>query len=787
MAGWQDAPLVEQPSLRPFDPKRDKPRANADGSYSTEILRTVQTPTGWANVPGLWWGEDGPAELGDYSDDELARLALSYEKDSGSTFPRFNTVNEAESAAKNRSAKGGATQGSLAAPKWAGAPEIEDRPDPFSGDPLLSNEAMGKLAAGERSTVTPTQRPSLMDRATDYVGEYVRGVGDAATATGKTAQPETFAERIGNVPILGPLYGTGETALALGSGMLSPLAAFADPKNPEAAAQRAIYEPRSAPGKALTGLVGAAAKPAVDVAQKTGADVALMPLAAEAQAMRAGAQHFRDARALKAMAKEPKVPTTADLGAAKSALYKQAEQSGVVIKPEATARSAQIFRQVAEKENLGKLPPKLSEAVGVLDDRVAAGKPLTLSDADKVRQLINDALKSTDAGDRRLASIIKTQYDNYLDALGPQDTLAGDATQAIAVLKAARDVNRRFENSRMLDATIKKAERSGDAKFTQAGEEHALRTEFKNLAGNEKKMRVLTPEQRAAVEAVSRGGATRGRRMVANTARNLGKFDPTSGGMASLVSLGTGSLATGMTGNPLGLTLPAAGYLSKRLATRLTRGNVDRAREALVGRGMPPSAEQLGEALRRSSMVREPIAGEVMSRAPLALPAPSMVASMRSAPGTAFSREQMGLTPDVERAGALHPGVAREPIAPLSRTPALPFRQAPAAVTDQRPMVVDAQGRVSATREQLRDYLRETGQERTRNVRQPRAEPTQPARIVEPEQTSGAPQVMSVQQLEAEARRMGLFESENPTPEQRLAESLWMQRWKEAKAREQGN
>lgn len=656
-------------------------------------------------------------------------------------------------------------------------------PDPFAGDDLLSDEAIAKLASGERSIVTPTPQPSLVNRAIKYAGDYVRGVRDAAMAPGTTAQPETISERIGNVPVLGPLYGTAETALVLGSGILSPFAAFADPKNPEAAARRAIYEPRSAPGKALTGLVGAVAKPAVDVAQSTGADIALMPLAAESQVMRAGAQHFRDARAFKAAAKvadkqRPAVPTTAELGTAKDTLYKQAEQSGVVIKPEATARSAQIFREVAEKENLGKLPPKLSEAVSILDDRITASKPLTLSDADKVRQLINDALKSTDAGDRRLAKLIKARYDNYLGTLGPQDTLAGDATQAVEVLKAARDVNRRFENSRMLDATIKKAERSGDAKFTQAGEEHALRTEFKSLAGNERKMRVLTPEQRAAVEAVSRGGATSGRRMVTNTARNLGKFDPTSGGMASLVSLGTGSLATGMTGNPLGLALPAVGYLSKRIATSLTRGNVARAREALVGRGMPPSAEQLGAALRQAAMVSEPIAGELMPRAPLALPAPNIIASTRSAPGTAFAREQMGLTPDVERAGALHPGVARESLVDrIFPQPALPNRPAPAMLTDQRPMIVDAEGRIASTREQLRDYLRETGQDRMRNVRQLGGAPKSRGPFAAPDPTE------EVAALEREARKKSLFEDENPTREKKAMEDDWLKRYQAAKSR----
>lgn len=119
-------------TLRPFDSNSDKPRANSDGSFSTEITRTVQTPTGWANVPSLWWGERGPVDLGDYSDDELAKFALSYEKSAGRAFPRFQSIDQAESTAKARSAKGGATQSNLASSK---RPEFVDRFDtPVAGD-----------------------------------------------------------------------------------------------------------------------------------------------------------------------------------------------------------------------------------------------------------------------------------------------------------------------------------------------------------------------------------------------------------------------------------------------------------------------------------------------------------------------------------------------------------------------------------------------------------------------------------------------------------------------------
>jgi hypothetical protein len=138
---------------------------------------------------------------------------------------------------------------------------------------------------------------------------------------------------------------------------------------------------------------------------------------------------FKDTRA---------VPTTQELKNASEKMYDASEKAGVVIKPESTTRVISMIQKVADEENLGKLPPKISEAAAVLSDRIQKNQPLSLRDADKVRQLINDAKKSTDAADQRLAKIIQTKYDAYLDNLKPVDTLAGDSAQGVAMLKEAR-------------------------------------------------------------------------------------------------------------------------------------------------------------------------------------------------------------------------------------------------------------------------------------------------------------------------------------------------------------
>ena len=101
--------------LHPFNPSVNKPRPNPDGSYSTEITRTVQLPDGsWANVPSLWWADGSTVrDFGTMSDDQLAAFAMRYEQMSGQSFPRYRDLGSAETAARGRSAAGGGTQGQL--------------------------------------------------------------------------------------------------------------------------------------------------------------------------------------------------------------------------------------------------------------------------------------------------------------------------------------------------------------------------------------------------------------------------------------------------------------------------------------------------------------------------------------------------------------------------------------------------------------------------------------------------------------------------------------------------
>lgn len=310
---------------------------------------------------------------------------------------------------------------------------------------------------------------------------------------------------------------------------------------------------------------------------------------------------------------EPGVPTSADLADAKNAAYKSAEDAGVVIRPESTQRVVDMMNLVAKKENLGKLPTKLKEAHDVLAERIAANEPLSLMDADKVRQLIGDAFKSTDPADRRLAAIVKNRYDDYLSGLKETDTLAGNSPDALAKLDMARGLFRRMRNSEMIDQAIKTAARKGEGNYTQAGVEHALRKEFEKIAARDDKKKFLSKEERAAIDRIVAPGKA------ANALRNLAKFDPAKGGMGAtlggIVGGGAGAALGGTLGGGVGAAaFPVAAHVAARLARKGTERRVSQAREALVGRGMPTSTQRTTAPTTQPSAARPRTPEEVKAR-----------------------------------------------------------------------------------------------------------------------------------------------------------------------------
>lgn len=96
----------------PFNPSKHKPVELEDGKFMTERLISMDAPDGrtWA-IPSVWFDQEGQHSQVDAA--TASMVAEMYEKATGVTFPRFDTVEDAEAFIRKRSVKGGASKSML--------------------------------------------------------------------------------------------------------------------------------------------------------------------------------------------------------------------------------------------------------------------------------------------------------------------------------------------------------------------------------------------------------------------------------------------------------------------------------------------------------------------------------------------------------------------------------------------------------------------------------------------------------------------------------------------------
>lgn len=285
-------------------------------------------------------------------------------------------------------------------------------------------------------------------------------------------------------------------------------------------------------------------------------------------------------------------PTKEALKAASQAAYKRAEDAGAVISEDSFSKAQQVTASMLEKEGID--PTLHPSTTAALKRFTAENGPITLGKLETLRRIAKDAESTQVPADRRLAGKLVDTIDNYAETLAQKDFTAG-SPEAVAALKDARNLWSRSRKAETLDELVSRAELSAP-NFSASGMENALRTEFRNLAKNQARMRVFTAEEQAAIRRVAKGGATE------NALRMLGKFAPT-GAVSTTLSGAAGFMAGGPAG---AVALPVMGGAARYAATRMTMRNVARANE-LVRRGPNALAsKRAGNALSRSSEEVQP-------------------------------------------------------------------------------------------------------------------------------------------------------------------------------------
>jgi hypothetical protein len=290
-----------------------------------------------------------------------------------------------------------------------------------------------------------------------------------------------------------------------------------------------------------------------------------------------------------AISRVPQTATTDQLRAASGAAYKAAENAGAVFKPAAYDNFFASLASDVKKAGFDVgLHPKVSAVLTRLENE--QGNPQTLENMEILRRVVKSAAASPEADERRIASLIQDKLDDFVSKAGPQDIMGGNAQVAVPALQEARKLWSQASKSDAIETLIDRAKLSAP-NFSASGMENSLRTEFRALAKNERKMRLFTQDEQDAIRKVAMGGP------IENAMRMIGKFairGPVSGGL----STGTGL----MFGGPVGLVaFPAIGETGRFIASQMTKRNAEMAAALMRGgklsktTGMNP--DQLAAAL----------------------------------------------------------------------------------------------------------------------------------------------------------------------------------------------
>jgi hypothetical protein len=279
------------------------------------------------------------------------------------------------------------------------------------------------------------------------------------------------------------------------------------------------------------------------------------------------------------------IPTKDELDAAATAAYKRAGDAGVVVTPQSVEN---LKTGVGQALSGDIVDPQLHPKATAVLNRVAATQgPQTLEQLDALRRVARDARAGATPDDSRLLGKVVDAIDDHVQGLTAADVTANDPAGAVQALQDARNLYSRYKKSDTIDQLLERA-RTRAGQFSGSGFENALRTEFRQLALNQKRLRTFLPEEQAAIKRVARGGP------LANAARMLGKYAPTGvvstmlgGGVGA--AIGHGLLGAGEGAGVGAVALPALGAAGRDVAERLTMRNVERLQQ-LLRRGPEGSA-----------------------------------------------------------------------------------------------------------------------------------------------------------------------------------------------------
>jgi hypothetical protein len=430
-------------------------------------------------------------------------------------------------------------------------------------------------AAGDKAAATQLAQ-AIRGTPQAFMGPIATGqeMADSRKAASGPTKTEEVMRKLG---LISAGVGLGEAALSVGTGMVSAPANSLWNAGMEAlelppGEPVGTYMPRSEGGKAVLAGAGKLVQPLASLIER-GTDINNPNPAVRATGhlINAGlgiAPAVGSLRAAKAG--RAAIPTRPEIRTAANAAYQRAEQAGGMLPQGNLGGFVQQAEQVLLKEGFDQqLNPKTYAAVMRFMDEatkpgIAGHSP---QGAEILRRVLLNAEKEAALGsqDAMLAGKLVDEFDDFMDKQLP--AAAGqyaDARLLWQTQRKAQDIETLFERAR-----------NQSGQFSMSGMENALRTQFKQLADNPRRFGRFSPDEKAAILEVVRGGPAQ------HALRLVGKFAPT-GVVPGIAALSAEGVAPGA-----GFALAGAGLAGRAGAAALRNRSARRVDELVRSGAMP--------------------------------------------------------------------------------------------------------------------------------------------------------------------------------------------------------
>lgn len=252
-------------------------------------------------------------------------------------------------------------------------------------------------------------------------------------------------------------------------------------------------------------------------------------------------------------------PTIESLAEKADTAFNAAEQANVLFKPKQFVdKMTDIGVELRSKGYTPNAYPMVTDALKELQN---PAMPKDFAELQALREMISGAQSSNIPKERRLATILKNKFDDYVTN-APEEAVSVGSKEGAQAWKEGRDVWSKLAKSETFTNMIDKAELNESKKSVDM----YLRDKMLALASNDDKMRLFTPEEQKAIRQVAEGSGTQ------NMLSALGKTS-----LRNILGTGAGSLIGFALGGPVGAAVaPAITAGSKYAASKLRKSELEK-------------------------------------------------------------------------------------------------------------------------------------------------------------------------------------------------------------------